>query len=362
MITVSVAEAAWLATAGKDVVAYWLVITRRDETVLRATNFGRDLTIGADVYQHSSGGAVSNIESEAALSVNNAEITAIFDQITEEDVRIGMYDGAAFSFGVCNPDDTTVSIELMSGTFGQFSFERLKFQAELRSLMQQVQQTFGYIATPTCPYQTYGEECGLDEDDFRDTGTLEGVSDDQMTFFDSSRVEAGPTGAIQILSITNANPAVVTLASSLGLVNGSSIALHDVVGMPGLNGTTTAHDISYATFTIPIDTTDAGTFASGNVTPLSGDAGFYGYGTMRFLEGPNAVPGIEREVKVSLPGQWTVQEPFPFEVVGDEDYEITHGDDHTFNTCKTKFANGRRFGGDPFVRGQDDLMQVGRQQ
>lgn len=51
-----------------------------------------------------------------------------------------------------------------------------------------------------------------------------------------------------------------------------------------------------------------------------------------------------------------IEQPFPI-VAGDR-FNIVHGDDHTINTCKTRFGNEDNFGGDPYIPGSQRAYQT----
>jgi uncharacterized phage protein (TIGR02218 family) len=51
-----------------------------------------------------------------------------------------------------------------------------------------------------------------------------------------------------------------------------------------------------------------------------------------------------------------IEQPFPI-AVGDR-FNIVHGDDHTINTCKTRFGNEDNFGGDPYIPGSQRAYQT----
>jgi hypothetical protein len=67
-----------------------------------------------------------------------------------------------------------------------------------------------------------------------------------------------------------------------------------------------------------------------------------------------------RMVRAYVPGQITLQEALPFDLPPLARYSLTSGDDHFFETCKTKFSNYLNFGGLPYLPGQDKRVQVGR--
>jgi hypothetical protein len=53
---------------------------------------------------------------------------------------------------------------------------------------------------------------------------------------------------------------------------------------------------------------------------------------------------------------FTMHRPFPYPVVVGDTYSAVTGDDKTYQTCVTKFANPQRFGGFPHLPGADAVM------
>jgi hypothetical protein len=358
--------AAYLAQSGRNR-AFCLKLTRSDGVVIRGTNWDENIEYppgSGEIYYHTSGGALGDIEATAALNVDNAEIQCNFAAITASDLRAGLYDYASYELFLLNPNNLTAGrYRMHTGNLGQVTISRNAFKAELRGRLQTLQQSIGRLISPTCPYQTYDGECGLDAEDWTVSGTLDSVSSDQLTFKDSARTELGPSGGIAITAITNADPCVITTASAHGFYAGQTVYLSAIVGPAALNGPVSVRDPSGSSFEIAIDTTDTAAYpayvGSGIATPMGAESGYFDYGVMTITSGANA--GVEREVKAYVAGTWTIHEAFPHAVTGSETYSMTAGDDKTATTCRVKFDNLLNFGGMPFVPGPDQLIQIGRQ-
>lgn len=80
-------------------------------------------------------------------------------------------------------------------------------------------------------------------------------------------------GASAIAGITNANPAVVTLAQGTGLITGLPVQFSDIVGMTELNGQTLPVTVLTAsplfTFSVPVDSTLFGAYVSGGFASVT---------------------------------------------------------------------------------------------
>lgn len=70
-------------------------------------------------------------------------------------------------------------------------------------------------------------------------------------------------------------------------------------------------------------------------------------GKVRITSGPNA--GSTRTIKAHQPGSIELSYPLPHDVAAGDALSIWPGCDHTWATCKSKFNNGNRFSGMPFI-------------
>lgn len=349
--------------------AYCLLIRRYDpdgnllETV-RGTSWDADIPIDdnspADIYYSTSGGALSDIDSSNAMNVDNGEFMANFDAITSEALQAGLWSVAKVDLFVVNPDAPNDGKDylLKDWTVGQTTVERLNFSLELRGKMQSMQQPYGWLVGANCPHTLGDSKCTKDLTAFTVTGTLDSVSDDGLTLFDSVRTEAGPTGSSSIASITLGNPSKIYLVTPMSLLDGA-IVLVSVSGPDLLNGPQIARNPVGTYLELNIDSTSADPFISGTVTPLSGSSGYWAYGWIELTSGANSGNGIRREIKWSKSGSWGLQEAFPF-AAGIETYRMVAGCDKLHETCITKFDNVLNYLGFIGVKGQDWMVQVGR--
>lgn len=99
--------------------------------------------------------------------------------------------------------------------------------------------------------------------------------------------------------------------------------------------------------------TNRRSFACSTLVNAAGD---FDYGLIEFTTGLNV--GLSREVKShTASGVLYLWEPFPYDVAVADDFEIVKGCDRRHATCIAKFDNVERFGGFPFIRGNDILVQ-----
>lgn len=81
----------------------------------------------------------------------------------------------------------------------------------------------------------------------------------------------------------------------------------------------------------------------------------YGWGVLRWLEGPNC--GLDSAVAVSSGTGLTLRAPPPFAVTAGTLVRVEEGCDKTIATCAGRFANAANFRGEPYLPGIDLLTR-----
>jgi uncharacterized phage protein (TIGR02218 family) len=84
-------------------------------------------------------------------------------------------------------------------------------------------------------------------------------------------------------------------------------------------------------------------------------AGAYGYGQLRWLSGANS--GLSGAILSSSGTQIMLRDACPMPVVVGDRAEVVEGCDKAFATCRTRFANGAAFRGEPHLPGTDILTR-----
>jgi uncharacterized phage protein (TIGR02218 family) len=179
----------------------WCIrVERLDGVVLAATAFDQPLTFGGDTYEPF-GFLRRDIDGSSDLDVNSTEVTGILssDALTEDDVRIGRWDFAAYSLVRVNWADLTIDPEILStGNLGVVRTGRLRFVAELLGLVQAAQNSIGVLNSAQCIHNFgkseggfgRGNGCTFDLATVTDSGTVESVDSDLYGIHDSARTEA----------------------------------------------------------------------------------------------------------------------------------------------------------------------------
>lgn len=137
-------------------------IERTDGWIQGFTNHDRDVRVNRLTYQAASGFLGTEIESQLGMAVDNMDVFGAVDSsiITEGDLRNGLYDLADIRIYLVNWKDPTQYVLMKKGTLGQIKRGRVMFEAELRSIATEAQQTKGKILQYTCPAILGDDKCG----------------------------------------------------------------------------------------------------------------------------------------------------------------------------------------------------------
>lgn len=204
-------EVASLATCWK--------ITRTDDVVLGFTDHDRNLEIDGVTYSAFGGYTASAVKTSGDLSVDNLELQGILDslQITEADLDGGLFDYAEvlqFEVDYTNIEGSPVPMTILRrGNLGEVTLQDIRYIAELRGLMQYLQQKIVETYQFTCRAD-FGSQapvplirrCGFDLSTVTVTGTITSVTD-RRTFADALREQDADwfnQGALTFLTGDNA--------------------------------------------------------------------------------------------------------------------------------------------------------------
>lgn len=177
-------EATMIATCWK--------VTRIDGTVFGFTDHDANLTVSGVTYAASTGYSRTAIQTSAQLNVDNMDVEGILDaaSITETDLAAGLWDYAAIEVFEVNWADLTLgTLKQRKGTLGEVRSGRIRFSAELRGMMQRMQQAIGRMYGPACDVDLGSARCGIVLASFTVTGSITGVTGNRV-FADSGRAEA----------------------------------------------------------------------------------------------------------------------------------------------------------------------------
>jgi uncharacterized phage protein (TIGR02218 family) len=166
-------------------------VERQDGQVFGFTDASDDITYAGVLFRSNVGHTPTNVKTTSALNVDNLEIETYLDQsaITEADAQAGLWDYAAVEIAQVNYNDLSMGhMTLRKGWMGQIRTGRNQIIAELRGMMQPLQQIIGRIYAPACDADLGDARCGIALASYTVTGTVTAVaSQHQLT--DSSRAE-----------------------------------------------------------------------------------------------------------------------------------------------------------------------------
>ena len=263
-------------------------ITRTDNTVYGFTTYDKELVIDGVYYEPAASFNPSDIASSNTMDVDNLNVEGVLDSdtITEDELRAGRWDYAAFRIFQVNYSDLTQGDKKdRAGHLGEVTVHRQTFVAELMGMMEAYTISVGDLTQPMC-----------------------------RTSLGSSLCKFG-LGSPNILSVS---------------------------------GTITLCETDFFTLTDTSRTEQTGTFDEGVITFTSGLANGLSYEVKAYvLNGsPNG-------------GLWITKTPVAYDVTG-ATYTMSQGCNRLFTTCRDTFNNVINFRGEPWLRGNDTLVQVGR--
>ena len=194
-------------------------ITPRVGSAIGFTDHDADITYSGLTYQaESSAYRPTTIETSAGASVDNldAELILSSSGITDAAVRAGYYDGATVEMMLCNWSDISQGVVVLrKGVIGDVSLRSSGIaKAELRGMLQYLQQQVGRVHTRRCNADLGDTRCGVTLATYTVTGTVSSVTTARIKFV----VSTAPTRALGKLTWTS------------GLNNGLSMEVVTVSG------------------------------------------------------------------------------------------------------------------------------------
>jgi len=140
----------------------WLIV-RTDGARYGFTSSDQPFTYNGDTYSPTNGFNSSAVVSKNDASVDNMEVQVLeHDTITEPDLLAGVWSNAAVNiFWIVPSHPEWGVVPLRGGILGQVELKEGVWTTQLRSLMQQLQQPFGYLFQLTCNSELGDGQCGV---------------------------------------------------------------------------------------------------------------------------------------------------------------------------------------------------------
>lgn len=161
-------------------------LTRLDGAVMGFSSFDNLLTVDGVDYEPESAIQATALRAAEGGGADNFEVLGLLqsDRVTALDLRAGIYNGAEVEAFLVNWADLTMgTLVLVAGSLGEITFSEGQFKAEVRSLLQRLQQAIGSLVTRSCQVRRLGDtRCKLNLVAFTFQRTVQSVSGKTITF------------------------------------------------------------------------------------------------------------------------------------------------------------------------------------
>lgn len=159
---------------GTTTMCYCWRVTRKDATVMGFTNHDNDLTFDSTTFKAETGFTASAAQQSLGLAVDNMEVVSALDStaITEDDIAAGRYDDAFIEIFWVNWQDTSERIIMLTGNLGELTQNGIAYTAELRSLVNRLNQKIGRVYQRTCDAVFGDNRCKFNKASVTYTGTV----------------------------------------------------------------------------------------------------------------------------------------------------------------------------------------------
>lgn len=166
---------------GTTTLAWCWKITRRDGVVMGFTDHDLGLSFGGVDFEPESGFTASEIRGNSDLGVDaqDAQGALSSGRITEQDIRDGLWDGAAVELWRVNWASVGQRQLMRQGAIGEVRRGRMSFTAEIRSMAHTLAQTVGRTYQLTCDATLGDSRCTVDLESpaFKGSGAVTSAMD-----------------------------------------------------------------------------------------------------------------------------------------------------------------------------------------
>jgi hypothetical protein len=362
--TIAPALLASLTKSPRTMATVWLV-TRTDGLVFGFTDHDVPIKYAGVTYATNNAITASAIEMSSNLSTSNLEVTGILDSttITKSDLLAKRWDNAQVSIGLIDYTAPSNGVLILnSGLTGEVQLKNGQFVVELRSLAQYMQQNLGEVYSPLCRANLGDVRCTVNLAPLTVAGVpVTGLSTDPMFIGASSLTQTGP-----VVPYTDVNGTKVPTTAPYQLLvtpptGGAFVSNINVKDQYGYDWTevpvgSTITDLEYSVTPEGLYTFDSYDVDREIFINYNYSIGYFAYGSVTFTSGANA--GLSMEVRSFAPGAIELILPMPRSVAIGDQFTIVAGCDRTMGTCSGRFANLNNFRGEPYIPGNDILLQA----
>ncbi|MEM6621567.1 MAG: DUF2163 domain-containing protein [Pseudomonadota bacterium] len=162
--------------SGASTLARCWRITRRDGVVLGFTDHDLALSFDGVSYEPGTGLTSSAVEAGTGLAADSHAVEGALssDQITAEDIALGLFSGAEVALFTVDWTNVEARTLLSRGQIGEIRRGNIAFEAEIVGLSERLNQPQGRAFIHTSTQAGPSGNCGVDLSDpaYRGTGTL----------------------------------------------------------------------------------------------------------------------------------------------------------------------------------------------
>lgn len=339
-------------------------VTRQDGQVFRFTDHDKDIVSSGDTFLARTGFRRMAASSTSDGSVAETEVHGILDSetITAQDLRNGVWNYAEVRIWVTSwSDPSRGRVLILRGRLGEVGHDEAdRFTAELRGLTQLLQQSTGEVYSAECRADLGDRRCGMPIDPpLIQRSTAYNVADNVTRNRDDYvRVAIGTAGTRED------DGGLIWRCITAGTTDSVAPSYSGPVGMQVTDGTAVFEAEEAWTVYGEVGTVISRTMltaAGGFLESARHVSGFFNRGVLIFETG--ALAGVRREVLDWNAGTRGIVlfGATPADISPGDGFRIQPGCNVTKAMCQGTFDNYLNFRGEPYVPGQDELMQVGRQ-
>ena len=139
-------------------------LTRSDGVIVAVTEHDRALLVDNVIYEPGGAMAASELTSSVGLQPGQAGASGALssDAISEEDLQLGLWDGARVDVLRVDWLHSDDYVQVWSGRFSEITHGTLGFEAELVSLKADLEKPVGRIFSRRCDAVLGDARCGVD--------------------------------------------------------------------------------------------------------------------------------------------------------------------------------------------------------
>ncbi len=139
-------------------------LTRRDGVAFGFTDHDRALTVDGTLFEPETGFSASEARETLGMAVDTVDVEGALSsaQIRDEDIAVGLYDGASVETFLVNWRKPQEFAATRRATIGKITRADGRFVAELESMANRLDQPNGRSVRRTCDAELGDGRCGFD--------------------------------------------------------------------------------------------------------------------------------------------------------------------------------------------------------